>query len=208
MLLSQGPLRSQQPLVLASASPRRQMLLSTLGIVFSVLPGTKKEPRPKPDESPQDYARRAALFKAEDVARKKAPEESILAADTIVVLEGQILGKPKDRDHALAMLTRLNGHTHEVITACCLLVPQNEPYLFHVTSRVSFANWPQHILAAYANTEEPLDKAGAYALQGAGSFLVRSIDGSHSNIIGLPMTETVESLLRFNIISTIHQQTA
>lgn len=205
MIFSQGPLRSQQPLVLASSSPRRQMLLSTLGITFSVIASTKKEPLPKQDELPQNYAERAAMLKVEDVAQKNLAEV-ILGADTIVVFDNQILGKPQNHAQALAMLTKLNGRTHEVITACCLLVPQKKPCLFHVRSRVTFANWPQHILAAYASTEEPMDKAGAYALQGAGSFLIRTIEGSHSNIIGLPLTETVEALLELNVISIPEQR--
>ncbi|PIE03263.1 MAG: septum formation protein Maf [Acidobacteria bacterium] len=200
-MLSQGPLRSQQSLVLASSSPRRQMLLSTLGIIFSVIPSTSKEPLPKRDEAPLGYARRAALFKAQDVAQKN-PSKVILAADTIVVFDNQILGKPKDHEQAFAMLKQLNGHTHEVITGCCLLPPEKKPYLFHTLSRVTFANWPKHILTAYASTEEPMDKAGAYALQGAGSFLVRAVERSHSNIIGLPLTETVEALLQMDVIST------
>ncbi len=197
---SQGLFRSVLPLVLASASPRRQMLLSSLGIHFSVVPCTQKEPTPKQAEDPKTYVKRTAEFKAKSVSRTK-PQAAILAADTIVVLDGAILGKPKDHTQALTMLGQLNGRSHEVLTACCLILPDQQSHAFCVRSVVHFADWSQKILTDYAATNEPMDKAGAYALQGIGGFLVERIDGSHSNIIGLPMSQTSKMLLQAGVIA-------
>ncbi len=196
----QGPFQSVLPLVLASASPRRQMLLSSLGIHFSVVPCTQKEPTPKQAEDPAVYVERTAEFKAKSVARTN-PQTAILAADTIVVLDGTVLGKPKDHTQALTMLSQLSGRSHEVLTACCLILPDQQSHAFCVRSVVHFADWSQEILAAYAATDEPMDKAGAYALQGIGGFLVDSVDGSHSNIIGLPMSQTTKMLLQAGVIA-------
>ncbi len=196
----QGMFRTIFPLVLASASPRRQMLLSSLGIHFSVIPCTQKEPTPKQAENPAVYVERTAKFKAQNVARIK-PQAAILAADTVVISGTTILGKPKDHQQALAMLTQLNGRTHEVLTACCLILPEQQSYTFCVRSVVHFADWSEEILATYAATDEPMDKAGAYALQGIGVFLIDQIDGSHSNVIGLPMSQTTKTLLQAGVIA-------
>lgn len=196
----QGPFRTVFPLVLASASPRRQMLLSSLGIHFSIIPCTQKEPTPKQTEDPAAYVKRTAKFKAQNVARIK-PQAAILAADTVVILDTAILGKPKDRKQALMMLSQLNGRSHEVLTACYLILPEQQSYEFCIRSVVHFADWSEEILTAYAATDEPMDKAGAYALQGIGGFLIDRIDGSHSNVIGLPMSQTTNILLQAGVIA-------
>ncbi|GHV52951.1 Maf-like protein [Deltaproteobacteria bacterium] len=198
------------PLILASSSPRRIALLGELGLPFTVCPAPD-EVDPFPGEAAGDYALRAAEAKAACVRKLRAAETggaraAILAADTVVSVDKDIFGKPDSPREALAMLKRLNGRSHDVITACCLLRPDgsSKRYAkdsFAVTSRVEFWDCPEPLLIAYARGEEPLDKAGAYAAQGVGAFLTRSLSGSWSNVVGLPMSEVVERLLSRNIIA-------
>jgi septum formation protein len=179
------------PLVLASASPRRQALLAQLGLTFHVDPPDVDESA-QPRESPRTYVSRLAKQKAEAVSRRH-PGSVVLGADTTVAVEGEVLGKPKDAAEALAMLQRLTGRTHHVWTAVATAGPYRAVQA--VETRVTFAQSTPEALAYYAASGEPLDKAGAYALQGKGAFLVERISGSHSNVIGLPLVETL-ALLR------------
>lgn len=209
-----GPFRTVRPLVLASGSPRRRAFLTQSGLSFETLDLRCAEPRPLPGEAPAVYAERAARAKAEAGAAQR-PESAVLAADTIVVLPGTageasaILGKPTDKEDAAAMLTRLSGRTHQVITACCLISPAHAcsaeanpgPDLFHDSAEVTFAAWPQDVLRAYAATGEPLDKAGAYAVQGAGAFLISGLRGSWSTVVGLPLEAVIRLLLRRGVIA-------
>lgn len=190
----QGAFRSVLPLVLASGSPRRRELLASLGIDFLIDSGNGDEPRPEPGESPEAYAVRASTAKARQVANRH-PKAVILAADTIVVLDGDILGKPVDDADALAMLTRLSGRTHQVVTGCCLLTPDSGEERFAVSSDVTMRRSSREELLAYAATGEPRDKAGAYAIQGLGGFLVRRVEGSYTNVVGLPLSRVLERLL-------------
>ena len=182
-----------RPLVLASASPRRRDFLESAGVLFTCMPATCPEPRPLPGEEPRLYAMRSAEAKARFVldalsARRDGP--AVLAADTIVILRGEgaasILGKPRDEEEALAMLTRLSGRTHEVATACCLAV-DGRTVCFDDVTKVTFAPWPRPVLEAYVAGGDPMDKAGAYGIQGEGAFLVRGIEGSWSTVAGLPL---------------------
>ncbi len=185
-------------LVLASHSPRRRQFLDEWGLAYRVVTGRDEEPRPRDGEAPADYARRAARAKAlaaAEAAGAAAGPRVLLAADTIVALDGDILGKPADRDHALSMLRRLAGNVHEVISAVCLLGPRDEEILFHDVSRVRFAPWPEEVLAAYAATGEPDDKAGAYAIQGQGAVLVEAVAGSWSTVVGLPVSRLAQEML-------------
>lgn len=185
-------------LVLASHSPRRRQFLDEWGLVYRVVTGRDEEPRPLAGEAPEAYARRAARAKALAAAEADDPaagQRVLLAADTIVAVDGDILGKPADREHALSMLRRLAGHTHEVISAVCLLGPRDEEILFHDVSRVRFAPWPEEVLAAYAATGEPDDKAGAYAIQGQGAVLVEAVTGSWSTVVGLPVSRLAQEML-------------
>jgi septum formation protein len=175
------------PLVLASASPRRQALLAQLGLTFQVDPADVDESA-QPRESPRTYVTRLAQQKAEAVSVRH-PGSIILGADTTVALDGEVLGKPKDVAEALAMLRRLSGRTHHVFTAVATAGPRRA--VDAVETLVTFAQCPPEALAFYAASGEPLDKAGAYALQGMGGFLVERISGSHSNVIGLPLVETL-----------------
>lgn len=194
------------PLVLASASPRRRDLLAEVGIIPEILPAEGLdgfvEPMPELGEKPECYAVRCAEAKARVVAAHR-PQAVVLAADTIVVrLEPGapvVMGKPASIDEALFMLTRLAGQTHQVITGCALLGANGTDTgvwseSFHLVTDVEFLNWPEHVLRAYAQTGEGLDKAGAYAIQGKGGFLCSCIRGSWSNVVGLPVSVVLQRL--------------
>ena len=188
-----------RPIILASASPRRQDFLRGLGLVFTVARPTAPEPWPEPDESPQAFALRVARAKAAEIA-PLYPAAAVIAADTVVALGQEIMGKPESEDEAVAMLKRLAGRTHVVCTGCCVHLPDGREESFCATSEVTMYAWPEAALRAYAAGGEPDDKAGAYAIQGQGSFLVESISGSWTNIVGLPLTELLEALLKHSVI--------
>ncbi|SNS21295.1 septum formation protein [Humidesulfovibrio mexicanus] len=202
-----GAYRSLSTLVLGSSSPRRRELLGSLGLEFEVCPSNAPEPPPAPGEAPEAYARRMARAKTMDVAALY-PQSAVLGADTIVVLPGApgrdatVLGKPLDEAHALDMLTRLSGRGHLVVTGCCLALPgRPEPLCFAVTTEVFMRASTRQELAAYVATGEPADKAGAYAIQGLGGFLVERVCGSYTNVVGLPVTECVAALVSLGVIA-------
>ena len=205
----QGVFQASRPLVLASASPRRRELLEETGLEFIIRIVEGAEPKPYVDDEPSAYVMRAAQAKAEAVARmlyQEGKDAVVLGADTVVVLmQGNspiILGKPETEDEALAMLESLVGQEHAVCTGCCLCWPDTEsPHgfysdLFCDTARVTFGKWNQAALQAYVATGECMDKAGAYAIQGKGAFLVESIRGLWSTIVGLPVSPVLEHLLK------------
>ena len=197
---SQGPLRTNKNLILASASPRRQHLLAGLGLHFQVRPSQYTEPPPAKGESPQNYALNMARQKAQDIA-SHVHSAVILAADTIVVLKNSILGKPRDKHEALSMLTALCGTSHQVITACSLLDrATGQETRYAVCTDVQMPHQDPSLLKAYIETGEPMDKAGSYAIQGSGSFLVSAISGSYTNVVGLPLAETLSALLEFQAV--------
>lgn len=180
-------------LILASASPRRRELLQRTLLRFRVIPSHTEETR-RDEEPPQTYVARIAAEKARAVAERQ-PGFWILAADTIVALEGQVFGKPKNLDNARQMLTTLSGHPHQVLTAFVLLdTAGNTTAAEIVTSQVTFKELSASEVAAYLATGEPFDKAGAYAFQGKGRDLIAQVSGSYSNIIGLPMDEVTAAL--------------
>ncbi len=171
------------PLVLASGSPRRRELLDSLGLDFAVRPANIDETA-EADERPRDLVRRLAQSKAEAAAREG---EWVLAADTIVVCDGEILGKPANRRDSLQMLKRLQGRWHVVLTGVALRPPTG-PTLHAVEStRVLFAKLDAAEAEWYVQTGEPDDKAGGYAIQGLGSLFVSEIDGNYTNVVGLPL---------------------
>jgi septum formation protein len=178
------------PFYLASASPRRRELLAALGLRVAVRPATADE-RPLSGETAADHVVRLAAAKAAAVAgalRDEGVEALVLAADTTVTLDGAILGKPKDAAEALAMLERLAGRTHEVLTACRLVRADDGRVAADlVASRVRFAPWDEGLARWYVGTGEPMDKAGAYGIQGRGVLLSEAIEGSWSNVVGLPL---------------------
>lgn len=185
------------PLVLASASPRRLQLLTQIGVQCDVLPQNIDE-TPLPDENPSDYVTRLARGKAEAALRCAGPERTVLGSDTIVCCEGSILGKPRDRAHALSMLDFLSGKTHEVRTAVHLMRSSLEAGRFSI-SRVKFRKIEREEAERYWLTGEPVGKAGAYGIQGNAAVFVESIEGSYSGVMGLPLFETAELLQEFNI---------
>ncbi|MDR1576878.1 MAG: Maf family protein [Deltaproteobacteria bacterium] len=180
-------------LILASASPRRRELLTAAGFEFTVQPADVDESA-LPLETPNDQVRRLALAKAQAVAQAN-PDKLVLAADTIVVLEGQIYGKPKDLTEAKTILQKLSGQTHQVITAFCLMGKNcPEPLERVVTSEVVFRPLSDREIDAYLRRGESLDKAGGYAVQGHGLSLIQETRGSLTNGMGLPLTEVIELL--------------
>lgn len=203
-----GTFRAAMPLVLASASPRRKELLGELGIDFTVRTASGAEPAPGRNDDPETYVMRAARAKAEAAAKeldglRPGNGAVVLGSDTIVVLheaEGPvILGKPASPEQALGMLLRLAGREHTVHTGCCLLWPDGNARrveCFQDEATVTFAPWPEAILRAYVATGESMDKAGAYAVQGKGAFLISRISGQWSTIVGLPVLPVTERLLR------------
>lgn len=198
--MKQGPFRTRRPLVLASASPRRQALLAGQGLHFEVVPSALKEPAPEAGEIPADYAARMARIKGEDIASRH-PGKVILSADTIVVQDRNILGKPRDRAEAMAMLASLSGGWHEVVTGFCVLRDEDGLAVCRtVSTRVHMALNPHDMLAAYIATGEPMDKAGAYGIQGVGAFLVDEVQGSYTNVVGLPLRSVLNILLEIGAI--------
>lgn len=188
------------PLILASASPRRREFLSQLGLPFQVIPAAIDE-SVHAQESPERYVARMAAGKADHLSTTY-PEACVIAADTIVVLDGIIFGKPADKTHALAMLEELQGRTHLVMTAMALRLQRTSLQVQEtVTTEVTFDTFPRPLLQAYVNTGEPMDKAGAYGIQGIGTFLVRTINGSYSNVVGLPVNRLLTLLLQQQIIA-------
>jgi septum formation protein len=182
-------------LVLASASPRRADLLARLGLA-PVVRAADIDETPHPEEPAGDLVIRLAAAKAaaSAAAGDGTRDEVVLAADTEVVVDGDVLGKPRDRDDAETMLRRLAGRTHEVMTGIAVQRGATSR-LAQVTTEVTFRGLTDAEVAWYLATGEPDGKAGAYALQGAGAALVERIDGSDTNVIGLPLAETV-ALLR------------
>lgn len=196
---------THQPLILASGSPRRRDFLQDMGIPCRVMPPPDgAEPQPFAGETPQDFAARSAKAKADAVfALCREPGAAVLAADTVVYQGGKIYGKPGDFAEALIFLKELAGKTHCVRTACHLYLESGKSVIFHGEAAVHMADWPDAVLRAYANSGEGLDKAGAYAVQGLGAFLVTSVTGSWSSVIGLPATETVAVLLEHGILGLV-----
>ena len=172
-------------LILASRSPRRSELLRSLGVDFEVSPSNVEEIT-DPEQSPERNATHIARDKAIWVAQHN-PGHFVLGADTMVVLDREIIGQPKDEEDAYRILQKLAGKQHRVITGVALITPKSEEFKTAVVSTVSIKSVPENRLRSYIATGEPLDKAGAYAIQGEGSFLVESWEGSWSNIVGLPL---------------------
>ncbi|EHJ46165.1 maf protein [Solidesulfovibrio carbinoliphilus subsp. oakridgensis] len=192
---------TNKTLVLASASPRRRELLSLTGIAFTVLPSPAEEPAPDMGETPAAYAARMARLKAAAMATDH-PEAVVLGADSIVAVGDIILGKPEDAAHARRMLTLLSGRTHQVVTGCALFGLGPDPEVFTVSTDVTMAEIPEAAIAAYVATGEPMDKAGAYAIQGGAAAFVTSICGSYTNVVGLPLAEVLARLRQAGAVAT------
>ncbi|HHH0260734.1 TPA: nucleoside triphosphate pyrophosphatase [Yersinia enterocolitica] len=182
-------------LYLASGSPRRRELLTLLDVPFEVLKTEVKEQR-RAEESAQQYVQRLAQDKARAGVSVAPQDLPVLGADTIVVLNGQVLEKPRDKAHAQQILSALSGQQHQVITAVSLADRKNMLSAMVVTD-VTFRVLSQLEISDYIATGEPMDKAGAYGIQGKGGCFVRSITGSYHAVVGLPLVETHELLSNF-----------
>jgi septum formation protein len=185
---------------LASASPRRSELLRQIGVPFEVQPADIDE-QPLADEAPEDYVRRLAGAKADavwDSAAVRSRPRPVLAADTAVVVDGRVLGKPADLAAALAMLELLSGRSHSVLTGVAVRANADRERRL-CTSEVRFRVMTEAERAAYCSTGEPLDKAGAYAIQGFAAIFVEHLRGSYSAVMGLPLFETAALLARFGL---------
>jgi septum formation protein len=194
--------RMKMPLVLASASPRRRELLGMVGISFEIIPSRIEETELN-GADPALTARSYARKKAEAVARQEGDRADhwFLGVDTIVILDRRVMGKPADRDQAREFLSTLSGRRHQVITAYCLLRPSGRELLEKtISSQVKIRAMAPAEIEAYLDTDEPYDKAGAYAAQGVGASLVEAIEGSYTNVVGLPLAELTMDLLRLGII--------
>ena len=188
-------------LFLASASPRRRELLDLLGYRYSLLETDVPE-HVMPGEAPEDYVRRVARAKAGAGFLQVAsvPGAVVLGADTEVVLDGEVFGKPRDHDDAFAMLARLRGRTHEVLSAVCGMNAGREAETL-VVSQVRFGDPDDATLHAYVRTGEAMGKAGAYAIQGRAAAFIAHLDGSHSAVMGLPLYETALLLRDFGLVA-------
>ncbi len=186
-----------RPVVLASASPRRRGFLHQLGYAFEVVtPATEEQARP--GEGARKYVLRNATEKAADVAGRVPGGTVVIAADTVVVLGGRIMEKPKSVEEAQGMLRALSGQVHQVMTGVCVRGPskggEGVVRSMVVSTDVEFKVLPEEEIEAYVASGEPMDKAGAYAIQGRAAYMIRQIRGSYTNVGGLPLTELEEVL--------------
>jgi nucleoside triphosphate pyrophosphatase len=186
-----------RPVVLASGSPRRREFLHQLGYQFEVV-SPETEEKALPGEAALDYVLRNAVEKAQDVAGRVPSGSIVIAADTVVVLRGRIMEKPRSESGATEMLQSLSGQTHQVITGFCVrgtnLSGDSVARSIAVSTDVEFKTLTDEEIEAYIRSGEPMDKAGAYAIQGRASYMIRQIRGSYTNVVGLPMTELEELL--------------
>ncbi len=185
-------------IILASSSPRRQSLLKNLGLCFSTI-STNIDESFLPQESPRDAVRRLARLKAERAIPVLEEDCLLITADTIVVLDGEIMGKPGSEDDALEMLTRLSGRCHEVITAVCLRTRAGGCEVEDETTRVYFRPLSKEEILSYIASGEPADKAGAYGIQGQGGLLIERIEGCFFNVVGLPISRLYLMLKKHGI---------
>ncbi len=186
--------------ILASKSPRRSEMLTKLGLDFDVVPSGVEE-SPIPGEAPEEHVIRLAEAKALDIG-SRYPDRWVIAADTIVVIDGSILGKPETESEALEMLSRLSGQEHTVVTGFSILhLGKRKGEHRAIQTAVRMKTLFPGEMRWYVRTGEPFDKAGGYAIQGVGSFMIESIHGSYTNVVGLPLCELVEALTRVGAIT-------
>ena len=194
-------------IILASASPRRKYLLEQAGLRFSVVPSQFDESAVAPT-TPADTVKTLAEAKADEVSRRFV-DSWIIGADTIVSIDGNMLGKPGSEQQAAMMLRQLSGRTHQVFTGfsiCCRT--KQRRFTDTAITDVVFKDLSAEEIQWYIQTKEPFDKAGAYAIQGLGTFLVRRIEGSYTNVVGLPVCEVIEYLIKEKVIGLNLSDTA
>jgi septum formation protein len=201
----EGLYRTHKRIVLASHSPRRRELLTALGIVFEVI-GADVDESARAGESVEEHVLRLAGQKAWAVSSSH-PDAVVLGADTVVVVDKTVLGKPADQKDAARMLGMLSGRTHEVLTGIAVIVPScQDAYAQVVRTAVTIRGLDPMEIAAYVATGEPMDKAGAYAVQGMASAFITRIEGSYPNVVGLPTAEVVGLLLTLGAIAPFRGQ--
>lgn len=186
-----------QKIVLASASPRRRRLFKKLQIPFTVMPSQLQETIDT-SLNPLRVAKSLAIEKAH-VVTKRATHSLVVGADTIVVVEGDILGKPDCSAHARNMLVRMRSKVHQVITAVALVAGAQRTEVRAVITHVQMRDYGEHEIDNYISTGEPMDKAGSYAIQGLGRLLVEQTTGCHNNVVGLPLCELATLLVNFDV---------
>ncbi|MGN0291582.1 MAG: Maf family protein [Lachnospiraceae bacterium] len=173
-------------IILASASPRRKELLEQIGMEFTVIPAKGEEHITK--KEPEEVVMELSLQKAEEVAKRVSREAFVIGADTVVAYQGKILGKPKDEEDAYKMLQELSGNIHEVYTGVTLIDnKRNKVHTFYEKTSVAMYSIEDEEIRSYIATKEPMDKAGAYAIQGIGAKFIKRIEGDYCNVVGLPI---------------------
>lgn len=184
--------KANQPIILASQSPRRSELLRMLGFDFQVIPSRKEEPNPDQFDNALSYVTHCAEMKAADVAETE-PDAVVIGADTIVVCDGEVLLKPEDKKQAMGYLRKLSARSHEVITAVVIKEGSNV-ISFHETTEVTFFDVPSGWIEAYTNSDDPYDKAGAYGIQTMSGLFVERINGDYNTVVGLPIGRLARKL--------------
>lgn len=195
---------SEREIILASASPRRAELLKQIGLTFKIIPSRASEEF-KAGISPQKLVKELAQTKANEVARTMGYQTMgptyVIGADTVVVLDDKILGKPNDREEAALMLEMLSGKEHSVFTGLAIVeLPSNKSIVDFVETKVVFRHLNHDDIQRYLATGEPMDKAGAYGIQGRGAVLVEKIDGCYFNVVGLPLSKLVDMFRDLGVI--------
>ena len=190
-------------IILASKSPRRKELLEKIGMDIEIYPSNIDEKRIS-IENPVEYVKKLARLKAKNIGSLH-PGSWVIGADTIVVIHDQIIGKPRSKADAISILKKLNNRDHFVYTAFCICNQDSNSYTMKsviksVKTKVYFKNLTDREIEWYVNTKEPFDKAGGYGIQGVGSFIVKKISGSYTNVVGLPVYEVVQALINLNLI--------
>ena len=185
-----------QPLILASRSPRRQELLKQVKIPFDVIPSEVDEAQYPMKSGPEEYVETLARAKASHVLEKH-PDRTVLGSDTVVVTDGEILGKPKDSQDARRMLRQLSGKVHTVLSGVAIVSEDGET-VFHGRADVRFFPLTDEDIQTYIDSGEPFDKAGAYGIQGFGAMLVEEIRGDYFTIVGMPVAQVVRALRSFS----------
>ena len=189
---------ANQTIVLASGSPRRRELLENIGITFEIMPSDVEEVVELVDGDFADYAQKLALKKAVAVSEKK-PGATIIAADTIVVFEGEVYPKPSSKEQAGSFIRTFSGNTHSVFTGVSIL-GNGLSIVFSEETKVTFKELDDQLIKAYVNSGDPMDKAGGYGIQTAGALLVEKIEGDYLNVVGLPLSKLVTELRAAGIV--------
>ncbi len=187
-------------IILASASPRRKEILEQIGLEFNIVPSTCSEVITK--DIPKEIVEELAYQKAQEVFEKVGESSIVIGADTIVVYNGKIMGKPKDEDDAFNMINELQSNTHIVYTGVCVFIKENDEIkkiVFSEATQVSVYPMSKDQIRDYIATKEPMDKAGAYAVQGRFTIYIKKIDGDYNNVVGLPVAKLYNEMLDIGI---------